>query len=323
MGFVCAGLPLLFDGDNMKLDHLRYFDRLAEMLSYTKAAKSLYIAQPTLSAAIKRMEQEVGITLFRRAEGVGSSVELTEQGRIFHEYVVQALECYDTGLSLALESQSETENLLRLGTVYSMKGRFWSEAIDDFINQWGALPHFHMEQAYSAELANQLKNRSIDVAFAAMTPEAKGLHHTHVWSQSLVACVNVQSPLAQKDSISIEELKGKRLLTYSDKSSVSASIDELFGPAKGEFNMVRSFDDELSLSSFVSSHSENVALMVYSILVNAFDDVVCIPIADAPADFHKIYLMSRNEHHSKIVGDFIEFMSAYDFPDIFSEARTA
>ena len=51
----------------MKLDHLRYFDRLADMLSYTNAAKSLYIAQPTLSAAIKRMEQEVGLTLFRRA----------------------------------------------------------------------------------------------------------------------------------------------------------------------------------------------------------------------------------------------------------------
>ena len=70
----------------MKLDHLRYFDRLADVLSYTNAAKSLYIAQPTLSAAIKRMEQEVGLTLFRRAEGVASGVELTEQGRIFHEY---------------------------------------------------------------------------------------------------------------------------------------------------------------------------------------------------------------------------------------------
>ena len=105
----------------MKLDHLRYFDRLADMLSYTNAAKSLYIAQPTLSAAIKRMEHEVGLTLFRRAEGVASGVELTEQGRIFHEYVVQALERYDTGLNLALESQNESDSLLRLGTVYSMK----------------------------------------------------------------------------------------------------------------------------------------------------------------------------------------------------------
>ena len=51
--------------------------------------------------------------------------------------------------------------------------------------------------------------------------------------------------------------------------------------------------------------------------------MVCIPIADAPADFHKIYLMSRNEAHSKIVGDFIDFMSSYEFPDIFVESRNA
>lgn len=256
-------------------------------------------------------------------KGVASGVELTEQGRIFHEYVVQALERYDTGLNLALESQNESDSLLRLGTVYSMKGRFWSKAIDDFINQWGSLPHFHMEQAYSAELAKQLKSRGIDVAFAAMTPEAAGLNHVHVWSQSLVACVNVENPLAQRTSITLDELKDERLLTYSAKSSVSPSIDELFGSRMKEFNVVRSFDDELSLSSFVSSHSNNVAVMVYSILVNAFDDVVCIPITDAPADFHKIYLMSRNEPHSKIVGDFIDFMSSYEFPDIFAESRNA
>ena len=126
-----------------------------------------------------------------------------------------------------------------------MKGRFWSKAIDDFIYQWGSLPHFHMEQAYSAELAKQLKSRGIDVAFAAMTPEAAGLNHVHVWSQSLVACVNVENPLAQRTPITLDELKDERLLTYSAKSSVSPSIDELFGSRMKEFNVVRSFDDEL------------------------------------------------------------------------------
>ena len=76
----------------MKLAHLRYFEHLSSVLSYTKAAKDLYIAQPTLSTAIKRMEQELGFVLFRRSEGVASTVELTEQGSIFSEYVSQALE---------------------------------------------------------------------------------------------------------------------------------------------------------------------------------------------------------------------------------------
>ncbi len=41
----------------MRLDYLRYFDHLAEVLNYTHAAEDLYIAQPTLSVAIKRMEK--------------------------------------------------------------------------------------------------------------------------------------------------------------------------------------------------------------------------------------------------------------------------
>ena len=122
-----------------------------------------------------------------------------------------------------------TKDLPLIHIFYSMKGRFWSKAIDEFINKWGSLPNFHMEQAYSAELAKQLKSRGIDVAFAAMTPEAAGLNHVHVWSQSLVACVNVENPLAQRTSITLDELKDERLLTYSAKSSVSPSIDELFG----------------------------------------------------------------------------------------------
>lgn len=53
----------------MRLDYLRYFDHLAEVLNYTRAAEDLFIAQPTLSVAIKRMEKELGIKLFQRSEG--------------------------------------------------------------------------------------------------------------------------------------------------------------------------------------------------------------------------------------------------------------
>lgn len=66
----------------MRLDYLRYFDHLAEVLNYTRAAEDLYIAQPTLSVAIKRMEKELGIKLFQRSEG-SMRIELTSGGDEF------------------------------------------------------------------------------------------------------------------------------------------------------------------------------------------------------------------------------------------------
>lgn len=305
----------------MKLTHLRYFEHLASVLNYTKAAKDLYIAQPTLSTAIKRMEQEVGFPLFRRSEGVASTVELTEQGEILSEYVSQALEAYDEGLRLAQESHSLSRNTLRLGTVYSMKGAFWSQAIDSFLRTCETLPRIHMEQAYSSELVRQLKRGEIDVAFSAMTDEASGLDCTMVWSQPLVVCVNRESPLAQLDTISLDKLQGRRLLTYGLSSSVSASLNAFLKTCPYELDLVRQFDDEIALASFASSNPENVSLLAYSFLVNAFENVVCLPVADADKDFHKIYLMSRREQHAPLIADFIEFMTDYSFPDIFAGSR--
>lgn len=300
----------------MKLAHLRYFKHLASVMSFTKAAKDLFIAQPTLSAAIKRMEQELGFALFTRTEGVAARIELTTQGKIYLEYITRALETYDEGIRLAEQSIAISENTMRLGTVYSMKGQFWSQAISAFVAQYEQRPLIHMEQAYSGELARQLKEGKIDVAFAAKTKYATDLNMMLVWSQPLVVCVNKKHPLAQQASVSLDDLKGYRLLTYGKESSVAMGLDDLFADREDEFDLVRGFDDEITLSSFVSTDPENVSLLVYSFLVNSFDDVVCLPIEGVPQDFHKVYLMSRKEPHPKLVSDFISFMSNYAFPEL-------
>ena len=99
----------------MRLDYLRYFDHLAEVLNYTRAAEDLFIAQPTLSVAIKRMEKELGIKLFQRSEG-STRIELTEMGKAYHEYVALALKDLDKGLRIAREIQGEMNSSVRVGT---------------------------------------------------------------------------------------------------------------------------------------------------------------------------------------------------------------
>ena len=111
----------------MRLEYLRYFSHLAEVLSYTKAAKDLYIAQPTLSAAIRQLEKEIGLQLFERSAG-SSHVELTAAGSIFREYAELAVKNIDTGLRLAYETQGEINSEIRIGTIYAMQGYFWSMA---------------------------------------------------------------------------------------------------------------------------------------------------------------------------------------------------
>ena len=93
----------------MRLDYLRYFNHLAKVLNFTKAAEDLFVAQPTLSVAIKRMEQELGVKLFKRGKG-SSRIELTESGEAYFEYVSLALNNLDTGLRVAREIQGEAKD---------------------------------------------------------------------------------------------------------------------------------------------------------------------------------------------------------------------
>ena len=56
-------------------------------------------------------------------------------------------------------------------------------------------------------------------------------------------------------------------------------------------------------------------MFCYSSLINAFDDVVCLPVREAPVDFHKTYVVSRDEERQpRVLQEFIDFMSAYRFP---------
>ena len=83
-----------------------------------------------------------------------------------------------------------------------------------------------------------------------------------------------------------------------------------------EMNLLREYDDEITMSTIISSDENKLALFCHSFLVNAFSDVVCRRVEGLSEDFHKVYLVSRKETHPKVVDDYISFMSAYSFPNI-------
>lgn len=79
----------------MKLHQLRYFQCLSHYLHYRKASEALYISQPTLSFAIKELEKELVVALFKKE---GRTIQLFQEGKIFLDYVSKSLQILDAGI---------------------------------------------------------------------------------------------------------------------------------------------------------------------------------------------------------------------------------
>lgn len=302
----------------MQLDYLYYFKHLAETLNFTQAAKGVHVTQPTLSAAIKRMEQELGVSLFDRHSNGLSKTSLTKSGEALYEYVCLALRNYEMGVTLARESYCDINRVLRLGTIYSMQGKWWSKALGEFSHTSSIKPEIEVVQAYSRELTKRLTRRELDVVFAGRVDDDgspyRNLNYVLCWSQPLVLGVHINSELADRSSISLEDLRGRTVLSYKMTSPVYSALENVIRGL--DLDISTNYDDEITMSALVSSDEGAVALFCNTFLVRAFENVKCLPVIEAPADFHKIYLVSRNETHPKVVQEFIDFSCAYHFPSM-------
>jgi LysR family transcriptional activator of glutamate synthase operon len=267
---------------------------------------------------VKRLEDEWGVQLLERNR---ATVELTDIGCDIVECISSALYDLDRAQTLAEESLGTENAVINLGTIHAMQGKFWSQALFDFRQESSFDPQITVTQAYSRELLRRLRAGQLDVAICSRVGDMKGLQYSLCWSQSLVLGVNRKNPLAQRDSISLSELKDLELLTYNPHSPVTEGLRSLVD--NYGLHVHYAYDDEITLSSIVAADDSQVALFCYSFLINAFDDVVCLPIREAPVDFHKTYVVCRDEsRRPRVVQEFIDFMSTYRFPRLLDYGKT-
>ena len=146
----------------MELTPLKYFCKLAEVLSFTDAAKELFITQSTLSQSIKQLEEELGAPLFDR---IGKKIYITEAGQSFLSYARNALEEISSGIEEIKEKQQIFNGKIRIGVIHSLHP-FISTCILKFSRRY---PDAQLAIYYShsiLELVEMVSNNELDFALS-------------------------------------------------------------------------------------------------------------------------------------------------------------
>lgn len=289
----------------MNLSQLYYFRKLAQLEHYTKAAKELYITQPSLSDSIAALEGELGISLFQRE---GRNIKLTKDGEEFYHYVCSALNELETGITLAKEKAGGVGGVIDLGCIPTLLGDFLPQAVNGYIKTKNPKAKFNIYQGMSLSIIEGVKNGSYDIGFCSQVDNEPELVFIPVIAQELVAVVNDQHPLSEKKEIYIKDLKHYQLTTYRENIPIGKTVRTLL--AKHGVSASFSYDDEISIGGVISANPW-IAIAADTPFLKQFTNLIKIKLLDVPADTRLIHMVySRKNYIPQAAQTFADYIVA-------------
>lgn len=202
----------------MTLTQLKYVITIADTGSMNEAAKSLFISQPSLSLAVKELEQEIGVELFRRSN---RGVSLTAEGNEFLSYARQVVEQYQLMESRYIEKKDVKKKF----AVSMQHYTFAVNAFVEMVKQFGMDEYeFAVRETKTYEVIEEVKDFRSEIGILYLNDFnrkvlEKLFHESNLEFHPLLNCgIYVYlwkgHPLADRNEISIEELSEYPCLSF-------------------------------------------------------------------------------------------------------------
>ncbi len=192
----------------MTLNELRYILAVARERHFGRAAESCHVSQPSLSVAVKKLEDELQVKIFERRS---NEVTLTPTGAAIIEEAEQILARCDKLKECAAQGRDPLTGSLRLGVIYTIAPYLVPHLVSSIRAHVPMMPLI-LSENYTAVLLEQLKNGQIDCAILALPISQPGLMMQPLYDEDFVAAVPADHPISQHDNIIREQLKDEPML---------------------------------------------------------------------------------------------------------------
>lgn len=218
----------------MELHQLRYVIAVAEEGSFTRAADRLYLAQPSLSVQVRKLEQELGTRLFNR---LGRGVALTSAGEAFLPHarralfeVEQAREQVEAVLGLKL-------GRVALGVLPSVGSALLPDILAAFKARYPGVDVRLLEDNVSLEFERMVHDGQLDLAVIRMPCTLKDLSAQTLVREPMVALVPTAHRLAGRPDVSLTELVGEEFITMKPGQGLRELVVDVCARAGFEPNI--------------------------------------------------------------------------------------
>lgn len=293
--------------------HLRYFLAVADELHFGHAAERLHMTQPPLSARIKDLENELGVSLFVRSR---RGVSLTDAGRELLPLAQEAVESFEKVLRYASASRLSTPQEIRVALNPDTAPDVLREIASRFAT-W----HINLDwsEAPTAEQQESLLAGRLDLGVLRLPIDAEGLWVSSPLSLPLGVALSPAHPLAGHGPISMSALQGQMLLMFS-RSMAPGLYDQIVSTCAANGFRPTRIKQGLRTNRMLLAGSElssGGAIMLTSrAMADQLEGVLWRPIEGEPLVMETAVCCRRGEERSTAmqaaIGTLLKALQDYD-----------
>lgn len=196
----------------MTLTELRYLLALADEKHFGRAADHCHVSQPTLSVAIRKLEQRLNVQIFERGR---SHVMVTPIGEKLVAQAKNVMEQADRLEMLARNTGDELNGPLKVGAIFTVAPYLFPHLIPELRRLYPGMT-LDIEENYTAVLRERLRNGQIDIAIIALPFTESDVLTKPLYSEPFDVLLPSDHKLAKQKSVSAEELSGTDLLLLGE-----------------------------------------------------------------------------------------------------------
>ncbi len=265
----------------MELQQLRYVVAVAETANFTRAAQRCHVVQSALSHQIKRLEHELGVSLFARTS---RRVRLTAAGEAFLPAARQCLEAADRAAAQAVATVGEVRGRLDVGVIPSVAAVDVPAALRELCTRHPGV-RVGLRAGASDDLVADVAAGRLDVAFLGLPPGRRptGVGSHELARDRLVAVLARDHPLAGARRLSLADLAVAPFVDFPYGTAARAQTDQAFARAGLGRDVAFEVTDVALLVQVIRSGLA-VGFLPVTYLPRATDlaDLATVPVTDAP-----------------------------------------
>jgi len=283
------------------LNRLKYFNDLSITGSYSKSAQRLGIAQPALSIAIRKLEEEVGLKLINRTD---RQMTLTSDGRMLLKHVQTILASINEASRELTELKGLEYGEINIGASAMLSTYYLPQWLLAFKKQYPGIL-IRLYEAGTNDLERMVIDGKLDLALLQSDNENPAIRYRPHIKEQVVACLPAFHPLADKTTLSIEDFCQQPVVLFRKGYYLRESIEKRAKEAGLTLNI--QFETNLvDLLKQLVSQEIGIATSLEMIIGN--DASLCTRPFDPPITLELAWSWKKNHYLSKASQALLDFL---------------